>query len=254
MEQNLVKTSAKQRIIITVITVIMLFSIIASYTAILLSKPQESGLSGAKKAQYEREYNEKQAEFTTASAGYFNDFINFKSEITAYNENAANESGIDTKDLKIGDGRILTDGDTDYMAYYVGWCADESIFDSTFDSTDNPTGFNNILSSTSSLIEGWNAGVVGMQLGGIRVITIPGELAYADSKEICGGYNKPLKFMIMPIAKEGEMLTLADDLDLARTKYQYAVKFNVDYDELFGTRSEPEENTEPSEPVEEGEE
>ena len=52
------------------------------------------------------------------------------------------------------------------------------------------------------MIEGWNDGVVGMKIGGIREITIPGELAYGDSREICGATNSPLKFIILPVTDE----------------------------------------------------
>ena len=83
------------------------------------------------------------------------------------------------------------------------------------------------------MIEGWNEGVKGMRLGGIREITIPGELAYGDSMEICGGYNKPLKFLVMTKAKEDPLKTLASDLDTAYMRLQYA-NYGVDYDEMMG--------------------
>lgn len=237
MDQKLLKTSKKQRITISIIAVVMIFSIIASYAAIIANggKTDVPVNTDAIVAKYEDLLNAKRAEVATASTGYFNEFIEFKNHITAYNETSINNDGnVYYDDLKIGSGRELTDGDTDYLAYYVGWCADESIFDSTFNSTTDPTSFNNLLDASQGLIEGWEVGVIGMKLGGIREITIPGSLAYADSLEICGGYNKPLKFIVMPVENAGEIGTLAKDLSLAQTKYNYAVKFGIDYDKTFG--------------------
>ena len=72
-----------------------------------------------------------------------------------------------------------------------------------------------------------------MKIGGIREITIPGELAYGDSMEICGGKNKPLKFMVMAKAKEGSLKTLAEELDEANMRLQYAY-YGIDYDAMGG--------------------
>ena len=68
-----------------------------------------------------------------------------------------------------------------------------------------------------------------MKIGGIREITIPGELAYKDQMEICGGYNKPLKFLVMAVANEDPLKSLSDELDLAYLKMQYA-HYGIDYD------------------------
>ncbi len=219
MEEKELKTSTRQRVVIIIIAVLMLGSIIASYVAIILngSKNMKSDtvtdtteISEEKIAQYEEAYLKKEAELKEATKDDFDEFINFKSEIVAYNEASANEGGIKIKDLKVGSGRELTDGDTDYLAYYVGWCADESVFDSSFDDNDNPTAFTKILDASLGVIEGWNMGIEGMKLDGIRMITIPGELAYGDSMEICGGYNKPLRFLVMTKANEGSLKELSD--------------------------------------------
>ena len=130
--------------------------------------------------------------------------------------------------LRQGDGKTLTSSDTDYLAYYVGWCADESVFDSSFDDNENPTAFSKVLDASLGMIEGWNQGVDGMKINGIREITIPGELAYGDSMEICGGKNKPLKFIVMAKAKEDPLKTLAAEIDEAYMRVQYA-QYGIDY-------------------------
>lgn len=239
MNEKELKTSPKQRVFIILIAVIMLGSIIASYAAIVLAgssgsstSDESSTISEEKVAEYTEAYEEKVAEFKEATKSDFDKFIKYKSEIKAYNETSANESGVQVKDLKEGLGRKLEDGDADYLAYYVGWCADETVFDSSFDDNDNPTAFAKVLDASLGMIEGWNEGVEGMKLGGVRRITVPGELAYGESMEICGGYNKPLRFMIMAVANEEPLSTLANELDTAYMKVQYA-QYGIDYDEMM---------------------
>lgn len=233
MDQNLLKTSTKQRVIIATIAVAMLVSVIASYAAIIMANGNTSATSKneALIAKYESAYSEVKEKITTASTDNFNEFIQYKNRITAYNEASANASGVQTNDLKVGSGRTLTDGDSNYLAYYVGWCADETIFDSSFDNASNPTALSSILNASMGLIEGWNIGVVGMKLGGIREITIPGELAYGESTEICGGYNKPLKFMVMAVENSGTLGDLAVELSEAQMGLQYAY-YGIDYNDV----------------------
>lgn len=237
MNENELKTSPKQRIFITVIAVIMLGSIIASYAAIIINGGKtnagsESQVDSAKIAEYESAYSEKQAEFSEKTKDSFDKFIKYKSEIVAYNETSANDNGVQVRDLKVGSGRELTEGDYDYLAYYVGWCADESIFDSSFDDSKNPTAFASVLDASLGMIEGWNLGVEGMKLGGVREITIPGNLAYGESMEICGGTNKPLKFIVMAVANEDPLKSLANELEEANMRLQYAY-YGIDYDEVM---------------------
>ena len=241
MEEKELKTSVGQRIAIGVIAFLMLGSIVASYAAIIVgnssSSSSNSGLSDERMKYYEENYAEKLAAFKEASSGEFSTFSPYISEVKAYNEASANEGDVVSKrDLITGAGRELEVKDIDYLAFYVGWCADETIFDSSFDSSTNPTAFATALDLTffsevygSDLIEGWYQGLYGMKLGGIREITIPGKLAYGDSQEVCGGYNKPLKFMIMAVANEGELSTAMNDLNLANLMLQYA-EYGIDYE------------------------
>ena len=238
MDEKELKTSPKQRVFIIIIAIFMVGSIVASYIAIVLAggtastSSDNSTVSEEKIAQYEEEYNQKTAELSKASEDYFDTFIEYKSEVKAFNETSANENGVQTKDLKEGSGRKLEEGDTDYLAYYIGYCADESIFDSTLDDEKNPTAFTKILDASVGMIEGWNTGITGMKLGGVRRITIPGELAYGDSMEICGGYNKPLRFLVMPVANEDPLKTIATELGEASMRLQYA-QYGIDYEEMM---------------------
>lgn len=234
MDEKELKTSPKQRFFIILIAVLMVGSIIASYAAIVIAgsngtSTTSSSIDEAKVAELKADYDEKQAEFKELAQGDFEEFIKYKSEITAYNETAANTGGVTTKDLKTGTGREIGEDDEDYLAYYVGWCADETVFDSSFDNATSPTAFTKILDASLGMIEGWTLGVAGMKIGGVRVITVPGELAYGDTMEICGGTNKPLKFMIMTKENEGKLADLATELDTAYLKYQYYAMYGIEY-------------------------
>ncbi len=241
MDQDLLKTSTKQRVIIAVLAILMVGSLIASYAAIILGKKDGTTSTSDDPliAKYEGPYNEALHEVQNSTKGYFDEFIQHKGEVVAYNETSANENGLVTRDITEGTGRELGEGDTNYLAFYVGWCADETIFDSSYNSTTKPTAFSTILDASQALIEGWNLGVEGMKLGGIREITVPGELAYGESREICGGTNKPLKFMIMALANEGDLGDLAARFKLAQTKLQYAY-YGLDYDQMMSGDEEEE--------------
>lgn len=235
MQEKELKTSVGQRVVIGIIAFIMLGSIIASYAAIIVgnnsssSSDSSSKLSSERIAYYQNKYAEKLAEFKKVSTQDFEKFSPYQSEIVAYNETAANSGGVQVRDLLPGTGRELAEKDGDYLAYYVGWCADESIFDSSFDSNTKPGAFAKALDVSIGMIEGWYQGMQGAKLGGIREITIPSELAYKDQTEICGGYNKPLKFLVMAVTKEDPLKTAASELDSAYMMLQYA-NYGIDYE------------------------
>lgn len=234
MQEKELKTSTRQRVVIGLIAFIMLGSIIASYAAIIAGNSKSSSsettkLSDERLQYYRDNYTDKLAKFKEVSAGDYAVFSSYRSEIKAYNESTANSSGVQARDLKVGTGRTLGENDGDYLAYYVGWCADESVFDSSFDSDTNPGAFAKALDVSVGMIEGWYQGMQGAKLGGVREITIPGELAYADKTEICGGYNKPLKFLVMAVAAEEPLKTAASELDSAYMALQYA-NYGIDYE------------------------
>ena len=236
MNEAELKTSTKQRVVISIIAVVMLGSIIASYVGIIASGggggSKNTDITEEKAQQYNEAYEAKLEEFKVATESDFKKFSGQLGAVAAYDETAANSNGVATKELVVGDGRELASGDTNYYAFYVGWCADGSIFDSSLDSTDSPTSFTRALDASQGMIEGWNEGVVGMKIGGIRRITIPGEKAYGETREICGGYNKPLRFLVLAVANEGEFSTLAKELEIDYMKVQYA-NYGIDYEAMM---------------------
>jgi len=77
------------------------------------------------------------------------------------------------EDLKVGDGREAKAGDR-VTVHYVGTLTDGTKFDS---SRDRGQGFTFELGA-GRVIQGWDRGVAGMKIGGLRKLTIPPELAY----------------------------------------------------------------------------
>lgn len=77
------------------------------------------------------------------------------------------------KDIKVGKGHVVKDGDTVVM-HYKGTLADGKQFDSSYD-RDEP--FETKI-GVGYVIKGWDQGVPGMKVGGKRKLTIPYLLGY----------------------------------------------------------------------------
>ncbi len=234
MEEKTLKTSWKQRVAIIIVAVLLLGSVVLTYMLVVLNGNSSSDTSSeAQIAELTEEYQQKSEEIEAAakplSDKYFDDFVKYKSEVKSYNSANANAAGLETKDLKEGTGRTLTEGDTDYAAYYIGWCADGSIFDSSFNDNEDPSSLKAPLDAGIGLIEGWNQGVIGMKLGGVRQISMSGALAYGDTQEICGGTNSPLKFVVFAMEPDAKIKELNEELDdiYMRLYYAYAGGSNL---------------------------
>lgn len=218
MDEKSLKTSRSQRIIIIVIALLLLGSTVLTYIFVVLNSGSSNNSSISSDATIDEltaQFDAKNAELETAAKPYSDKYLEtfkaFRSEVKSYNEASANAGVLDTKDLKEGTGKVLEEGDTDYLAYYIGSCADGTVFQSSFNDFDNPTSLS-VPIETSSLVEGWMQGVIGMKVGGVRQITMSGDLAYGDTQEICGGYNKPLRFIVMAIDPDENLSKLNSEL------------------------------------------
>jgi FKBP-type peptidyl-prolyl cis-trans isomerase len=77
------------------------------------------------------------------------------------------------EDLTVGQGDEAIAGNT-VVVHYTGWLTNGTKFDSSKDRGDPfdfPLGAGHV-------IRGWDQGVAGMKVGGIRKLTIPPELGY----------------------------------------------------------------------------
>jgi FKBP-type peptidyl-prolyl cis-trans isomerase FkpA len=84
-------------------------------------------------------------------------------------------SQLQIEDLRVGSGAEATQGKS-VTVHYVGTLTNGNKFDS---SRDRGQGFSFRLGA-GQVIKGWDQGVAGMKIGGLRKLTIPAELAYGD--------------------------------------------------------------------------
>ena len=229
MDQSYLKTSWKQRLAIIAIAVLLLGITVATYIGLVISNnasKSSSSTDTSKTDEIYQRYTAKSEELnalaSSIASNYFDAMKGYKSNVKGYNEESANNSGLQKEDIKVGDGTEVTEEWKDYYAYYIGYCADESVFDSSFDSFENPTTLKSPISGNKSLIAGWSQGVLGMKVGGVRQITIPGELAYGETREICGGTNKPLRFIIMAVEPGEDYRKLNSELEEIIAEYSAA--------------------------------
>ncbi len=82
-------------------------------------------------------------------------------------------SGLQYEDSKEGTGAAAQSGQT-VSVHYTGWLTDGKKFDSSKDRNqpfEFPLG-------AGRVIKGWDEGVRGMKVGGVRKLTIPSNLGY----------------------------------------------------------------------------
>ena len=87
----------------------------------------------------------------------------------------AADGGLGVEDLVVGKGAEATTGDK-VKVHYVGTLTDGKEFDS---SRKHGQPFSFTVGS-GQVIKGWDAGLLGMKVGGRRKLTIPPDLAYGD--------------------------------------------------------------------------
>jgi FKBP-type peptidyl-prolyl cis-trans isomerase len=83
------------------------------------------------------------------------------------------QAGLGIEDVREGTGAEAKAGNT-VTVHYVGTLTNGNKFDS---SRDRGQGFSFQLGA-GRVIKGWDQGVAGMKIGGVRKLTIPPELGY----------------------------------------------------------------------------
>ncbi len=86
------------------------------------------------------------------------------------------------KDLKVGTGTEAK-AEKQISVHYTGWLWDDSKTDkkgSEFDSSKKSGQAFTFTLGAGQVIKGWDEGVKGMKVGGIRRLSIPANLAYGD--------------------------------------------------------------------------
>jgi FKBP-type peptidyl-prolyl cis-trans isomerase FkpA len=91
------------------------------------------------------------------------------------NEAVTAASGLRYIDVTEGEGAVAKSGDT-AVVHYTGWLVDGTKFDSSVD-RGQPYRFP---LGAGRVIKGWDEGVAGMKVGGVRKLIVPAELGYGS--------------------------------------------------------------------------
>jgi len=191
-------TPRSQRIGIWVIAIVLAIGTIGSFLVIILSN-QNQKVDNAKiqelATKYQNDLDKQAKQLSEKYYPIFKQYANLPAKF-----DASTITKLETNDLKIGDGAEIKK-DTPYSAYYIGWNPKGVIFDQSIE--------NSALKSPiagGGLIDGWEEGVIGMKMGGVREISIPSDKAYGKTGS--GDNippNTPIKFIVMAIPKVDEI-------------------------------------------------
>ena len=105
--------------------------------------------------------------------------------------------GLKIEDVKLGKGPKVTNGET-IAVHYTGWLPNGKVFDASSLHGDQQFTFQ---VGAGQVIPGWDIGVVGMRVGGVRQLVIPAKLAYGkEGSPPTIPPNTPLTFQIHLLA------------------------------------------------------
>lgn len=194
-------TSTAQRTGIWIIAIVLTVGTLAGFVAMILAPANEKADSDRLQsvyAQYQKdteEYQKKvQVQADELSTKYYDEFVKYKDLPAAFE--AKDIKKVTTRDIVVGTGEEIKEG-TAYTAYYIGWNPKGKVFDQSIDGTKLKTPIEG-----GNLITGWNEGVIGMKVGGVRELSIPSDKAYGETgsgEDIPA--NTPIKFIVMIIPK-----------------------------------------------------
>ena len=204
-------TPKSQRIGIWIIATFMIIGALGSSLMIVLSNQNQAN----DQTKIQKQAKEYQANIDlqtkTLSDKYFSEFNQFATAPAPFN--ADEVKSLSTNDLKIGDGAEIK-ANSSFSVYYIGWNPKGVVFDQSIKNSTSLLAPYPI-TPTSSVIDGWKEGVIGMKMGGVRELTIPSDKAYgAIARDANIPANTPLKFIIMVIPK-------VDDVTMPPELLQY---------------------------------
>ena len=184
--------SKAQRVGIFIIAFVMVVGTIGSFFIIIVANQnaQKDQQDQKQQEEYEKEQQKIAAELNPT---YYPLFKEYASAPATFDDSKVTK--LETKDIKVGDGKEVATP-ADYRAYYIGWTANGKVFDQSIDGDSLKAPFD----PSMGTIDGWTQGTVGMKIGGVRQITIPGALAYGENPPSADiAKNAPLKFIVMAI-------------------------------------------------------
>lgn len=109
-------------------------------------------------------------------------------------------SGLQIEEIQVGTGETAQAGQF-VSVHYTGWLTDGRKFDSSKD-RDEPFEFS---LGERMVIAGWDEGVQGMKVGGVRKLTIPPQLGYGARG--AGGVIPPNATLVFEV----ELLDVSSD-------------------------------------------
>ena len=187
-------TPRSQQIGIWIIAVVLLVGTLGSFLVMVLSNQNQAKDQAALQNAYNTYQTSVTAQTKKLSDTYYSTFSQYSNISAAFSADGIKT--VTTTDLKVGDGETLT-SKTAYSSYYIGWNPKGVVFDQSIEN-----GALKAPIAGGNLITGWNEGVVGMKIGGVREIKIPSDKAYGDTGS--GDNippNTPIKFVVMVIPK-----------------------------------------------------
>jgi len=187
-------TPRSQQIGIWIIAVVLLVGTLGSFLVMVLSNQNQAKDQAALQNAYNTYQTSVTEQTKKLSDTYYSTFSQYSNISAAFSADGIKT--VTTTDLKVGDGETLT-SKTAYSSYYIGWNPKGVVFDQSIEN-----GALKAPIAGGNLITGWNEGVVGMKIGGVREITIPSDKAYGDTGS--GDNippNTPIKFVVMVIPK-----------------------------------------------------
>ncbi|HET7641266.1 MAG TPA: FKBP-type peptidyl-prolyl cis-trans isomerase [Ktedonobacteraceae bacterium] len=111
---------------------------------------------------------------------------------------ARNSDGLQCLDLKVGTGTAAQPGST-VSVEYTGWLqSNGKKFDSSYDHGGQSFPVANL--GQAQIIQGWNEGLVGMKVGGIRRLIIPPSLGYGTQSNQVIPANSTLIFDVIVVS------------------------------------------------------
>ena len=198
-------TRKSQRIAIWVIAGVLVVGTLAGFIAMMVAPGNEAKDQAELQAAQAEWQSQQDAQTKELSDKYFATFSQYASRVGEFSADGIDE--LKTEDLLVGDGDEVKD-DTSIAVYYIGWNPKGEIFDQSIDGDSLKAPFAVDGLATASVIEGWQKGLVGMKIGGVRELTIPSSQAYGETgsgDKIPA--NTPLKFVVMAIPPVEEIPT-----------------------------------------------
>lgn len=187
-------TPRSQRIGIWIIAIVLAVGTLGSFLVMGLSVGNQK-IDAAEQQKDLTDYQSKvAAQAKVLSDKYYATFSQYASIPAVFD--ATDVTTLDKKDLKVGDGADLTVS-TAYSAYYIGWNPTGVIFDQSISENSLKAPL-----AGGNMMPGWNEGIIGMKMGGVRELSIPSDQAYGETGS--GDNippNTPLKFVVMVIPK-----------------------------------------------------